>query len=616
MTEQEISRILLVRSVEEEDPGLFSPETLLEALKVAGDAEDDYTLAAKRAGHLFSSLPPQIREIARTPSFPQRWLIILFTSVFLLGMAFNYLGPGGPIHIVYNPLVLLLFWNLAVFFFFLLRRLFAAKKIHTQRALPEGGYPAGPAQAAEQKTPPSAPARRSRPFSPLSWLFRRLWFSWHQRMAEKKQDAKDLASFLNITSRYGEHWWRVHQCRVTARALCIVHLLAIALVLGALSGVYLRGLFSEYNVVWKSTFIHDPQSIALMLNIIFGLPSRMLSGSFIDAQAIAGLKAAGGEPAARWIHIFAACIFLYVIPPRLFLASLESRRVREESRNIPIGLGDPYYTHNIALAREMRANRLQEEISGVIQREISALAGSIATYVRSSFYNRYVVPRLTEFRQSGGCIRDLEEGIARESEAFRDELAHFADSAQEDFNKAVSKGISRIVGKKLSSLDVMVEGALQVKPDAYKSVLDKAVTQDMTKAVGIAVTAATAATMGTISGGFGKALGIAVVSTLLHTTGPVGFVIGALAGLLLGGSASIMAQDRITDVVRNRSFPAFSTRLMLGESRLNQTIEAGRIQVFTLIKAEVEEELSPHISMITGQVLAKIAQAISVRPHG
>ena len=52
MTEQEISRILLVRSVEEEDPGLFSPETLLEALKVAGDAEDDYTLAAKRAGQI------------------------------------------------------------------------------------------------------------------------------------------------------------------------------------------------------------------------------------------------------------------------------------------------------------------------------------------------------------------------------------------------------------------------------------------------------------------------------------------------------------------------------------------------------------------------------------
>lgn len=614
MTEQELSQVLLVRSVEEQEPGLFSPEILLEALRVAGDAEDDQSLAAKRSGYLFSSLPQQIREIARRPSIPRKWTTVLFIAVFFLGLAFNYLGPAGPVHIVYNPLVLLLIWNLAVFLFFLLRRLFAGKNRPPVPALLVG--PPDAARAAEQSDVQAVPVRRSFPFSPLSWLVRKLWFSLHQRMAKRKQDAKSISSYFKIASSYGEHWWDSHHGLVVARAVRIVHLLAIVLVTGALAGVYLRGLFSEYNVVWKSTFIHDPEAIALVLNSILGLPSRLVTGSFIDVQAAAALKSPGGVPAARWIHIFAVSIFLYVVPLRLVLAFLESRRIRKLSRNISVGLAEPYYTHSIALAREMRANRLQEEISGMIRREVSALAGSIATYARDNFYDRLIVPRLKEFRQNGGRIRDLEEGITRESEAFRDELARYADSAQEDFKRAVSKGGSRIVGRTLLSLDITVGGDLQVKPDAYTSTLDNAVTRDMTKAISIAVTAATAATVGTISGGFGKALGIAVVSTLLHTTGPVGFVIGALAGLLLGGSASIMARDRITDTVRNRSFPGFSTRLMIGESKLNQTIDKGRIQVFTFIKAEVEEKLSPHVSTITGQVLANIAKALSKHQRG
>jgi len=128
----------------------------------------------------------------------------------------------------------------------------------------------------------------------------------------------------------------------------------------------------------------------------------------------------------------------------------------------------------------------------------------------------------------------------------------------------------------------------------------------MTSSISLAVTGAVAATMGTVSGGFGKVLGVAVISTLLHTTGPVGFLIGALAGLLLGGSASVLARDKITDAVKNRSFPGFSTRMLLGESRMNRMIEEGRTRLYASIRRQIEDKLIEHKDEVTDQILSNI----------
>jgi hypothetical protein len=232
---------------------------------------------------------------------------------------------------------------------------------------------------------------------------------------------------------------------------------------------------------------------------------------------------------------------------------------------------------------------------------------SVALFTRDKFYDVHIVPLFYQFRQNGGRIHDLEHEITQLSEKFRTELDSFLEGAQKDFRKSLSAGVSRVMGKKLSSIEVPVGNGIYVNPDTFRKALDESITHNMTDSISVAVTAAVAADAGTISGGFGKVLGIAIVSALLHTSGPIGFLIGALAGLLLGGGASVLAKDKITDIVKNRKFPGISTRILMSESKLNRTIEQARLQVYTVIKTEAEEKLAPHREMITGSRVSQIA---------
>ncbi|KPK02559.1 MAG: hypothetical protein AMK71_01805 [Nitrospira bacterium SG8_35_4] len=604
MTDREIAEILLIRSVEEENPQYFDSSVLIDALRMSGGEKSNITLISRRAHYLSGKLPDTIKNIPASLYLARKWIVLSCIAVFVIGVLFNYLGTGDKIHILYNPVVLLIVWNLFIFILFFVRYFFMRK----------GGSAYSSPGKAREKRKSFEPYREQEDFPEQAytsftsrWLLRKLWFSLHKQFVIKKQDVKRISSSLKVTYRFMELWWDMNHNVYIARFIRFIHLLAICLVLGALTGIYIRGLFFEYNVVWKSTFIHDPEKIALILNIIFGLPSQVLNGVFIDETGISLLSAPSGLPAASWIHLFAVSAAMFVIPERLFLILLESGRIKSQAKKRVIELAHPYYARHILLAEDMQASRLRDEISSVVNRDITRLAESIAAYVQDNFYDTHIVPQFIRFRNNGGRVRDLETEIERESEKFRDTLNNFLEGAQDNFRKSLSDGVSEIIGKKLFAIEVDVGKQIHVKPETYREALDESVTRNMTNAIGVAVTAAVAATAGTISGGFGKVLGIAIVSTILHTTGPVGFLIGAVAGLLLGGGAAVLAKDKITDVVKNQKFPAFSTQMLLRESKLQRMIEEGRSAVYRLIKAETESKLLHQGEDITNQILSRIA---------
>jgi hypothetical protein len=234
------------------------------------------------------------------------------------------------------------------------------------------------------------------------------------------------------------------------------------------------------------------------------------------------------------------------------------------------------------------------------------MAEAVGAYARDNFYDRHVIPRLNDFRTHGGRISDLEHMIAEESTSFEPELEHFLSERQSIFNISLASGVSQVVGRKLSPALMSLDKDVRTLSGRSAQQYGGPVSRDMTTAINITVTAAIAASLGTISGGFGKALGVAVISTLLHTTGPVGFLIGALGGLLLGGSAALLAKEKITGMVQDRNFPAFVTKAVLSESKLEKSIAEGRSQVYQSTKSEIEETLSPYIDEITGRIVSEI----------
>ena len=607
MTERDISQVLMVRSVEECVPDFFSPEIQLEALREAGASDDDRTLILKRAYYLFQKLPGRLQDISFSINPPRTWTVTVCIAVFFLGILFNYLGPGGRVHILYNPVVLLLLWNIAVFLILFTGHFIRKKKRfkdvfpgQTEKSLKS-------LKTGDREPPPGHSYEHEFTLSLSRWMLRKLWFSLHHQLWKRKRDMNHLSSSLKMAQQYLDNWWALNRQVVMSRFTRTVHILALCLVTGALTGIYIRGLFFEYNVVWKSTFIHDPGDISVILNILFGLPSLIINGTFIDESHIALLLRPEGEPAALWIHLFAMSTFMFVFPERLLLIILEAGRIRSLTRERTINLAEPYYARYITLSQEMQETRLQSEISYLVHSELSSMCESVALFTRDKFYDIHIVPLFHQFRQNGGRIRDLENEITHQSEKFRTELDSFLEGAQEDFKKSLSAGVSRVMGKKLSSIEVSVGNEIHVNPDTFRKALDESVTQNMTDFISMAVTAAVAAAAGTISGGFGKVLGIAIVSALLHTSGPIGFLIGALAGLLLGGGASVLAKEKITDIVKNQKFPGISTRILMRESKLKRAIEQARSQVYTVIKTEAEENLAPHREMITRSIVSQIA---------
>ncbi len=452
MTERETTEILLVRSVEETDPDYFPPDVQVEALIASGEEEDDIALVRKRAHHLFQQLPETLRDIPQTVHIPRKWSAVACIGVFSLGIIFNYLGPGDKIHVIYNPVVLLILWNICVFAVFLARHFFRKKN----------GVPketAQPCKTDRHIAPPAVDAGPARPdytSSVFLWIFRKIWFSLHQQISKRKHDIKQIPKLANMASRYLQLWWGIKQNIFFSRFTRYVHILAVCLVMGALTGAYMRGLFFEYNVIWKSTFIHDAKDIALILNAIFGVPSKLLQGTFVDEQGISILKSANGQPAAPWIHLFAVSAFVYVIPQRAVLMLLESWRLRSLSNKIMIDTEEPYYSGCITLAREMKASRLRGDISAVVQAEISKLSDSVALYARTRLYDEKIVPQLLNFRNNGGRISDLEHVIVQESENFKAELDGFLGTAGEDLSRSVAEGVSAVIGKKLSAIRVNV----------------------------------------------------------------------------------------------------------------------------------------------------------------
>src|SRR5262249_30899407 len=113
---EDVAPLLVVRAVEERDPEAVPAAARGDAAVDAGAIDPPETWLARRAAlvlpHLlapYPMLPAVLERAART------LLRILVAAAFLIGLAANYLGPSEHIHLVYNPLVALILWNLGVY---------------------------------------------------------------------------------------------------------------------------------------------------------------------------------------------------------------------------------------------------------------------------------------------------------------------------------------------------------------------------------------------------------------------------------------------------------------------------------------------------------------------
>jgi hypothetical protein len=602
MTEQDASRILLVRSIEEADRNAFSPDRLEEAFAAPANDIQPSSWFLKRASYLLDNVPHAYTSILRLARLPQGWNIPISALSFVVGLATNYLGPVAKIPLILNPLMALVGWNLlmyALLALFLLRSRWQTPRRATGRTTAkENSYTFSETKGSS----PSAIEDANLPWM-LRVLFPSLWISVHKFTLRFHATSKQTASFMKVARRFWTHWAEAAEPLVFARWKRLLHCAALFLTAGAVAGMYIRGVFLKYEVIWTSTFITGENTVTRFVDALFG-PAILLSraaGHNLRADVDIGrLMSASGDPAAAWIHLFALTALIVIIVPRAILAGFQWLHIKRASDHVQIDFDDYF------------ASLIRPQVAGLLARHIElasrTFSEAMANFVCRRLYDNLIVPELARFRDTGGKINDLKERIKQRCEEFSDEIGVYAGTAVKELETSLAAGVERIITavqqdfRFAAAVRQDLLGELQLLPRREFDHSMAPIGEGVTGAIGIAVSGSMAVGLGTIAGGFGESLEMAIIVALFGTTGPVGFLIGALIGLVAGAGAWWFGRQKITAQIENVSLPATFVRMTLWQSRFDHLVQEGRAKCHELVKTRVTELLSPLTPQIANNV--------------
>lgn len=345
MTETDARNALLVRAWEIAPTGKipWTEDDRAWASRAAAEAEGEDAPAAAfiacRARFAAERIAGRHRATARTlRTLTWRpwigWVVAL--AAFLLGAVTDSIGSGHRINVLAPPLLALMAWNLFVYGAIGVRmataplRRLAGKEEHRSQSLRRFTGPLSRLLARLAHLA-AAPRRPGSPTGPAG--------------GEPRAEASPLIRFTAD--------WAIASARLNATRIArLLHTGAIFLALGALAGMYMRGLVFEYRAGWESTFLNG-KSLQSVLDFVLG-PASLITGITLpDAARLDAMRfpLTAGESAAPWIHLYAVTVALIVVLPRFILAGIDVVIERRLTARFPIALDDSYFA---ALARSHR----------------------------------------------------------------------------------------------------------------------------------------------------------------------------------------------------------------------------------------------------------------------
>jgi hypothetical protein len=593
LTEDAAAKIVLIRSIEECDPRAFSEELRARAFVAAQDAEPGLSSIERYAARLFEHLSPWYQSILQLAKIPAPWTFPVCFAAFLLGLATNLLGPARQIHVIRNPIFILIAWNLLVFLTLFV--LFLRRKIKTQQVTS-----IVPAANTVESLRISSRSNQSK----VPWVVKHLlpgvWHFFH-RMIFAVREQRNLAQIMR---RFSHHWFSVAGALVVSRWRRLLHLGSVFIATGAVAGMYFRGLFQGYRVVWDSTFIVEQESVATFIRVLFA-PSLWISNLFglglANRISVDRLLTPGGDEADGWIHLFAISVLLAVVLPRLALAAWQSSRIRRLSGNLALPL-DHYYG-------EVIEGPIRLLIEKEVAEQAQTFSAKIAGFVATKLYDEQIVPKLISFRERGGKIADLKSELTSTTVAFLPKIQSFiTDTALPELQLALSQRLGEVL-KSIGTSFIDVKDPqiafeeLSIFP-AGRTELK--ISNEFSRALAFSVGTSIALAIAAVGGGIGEQLGIAIIATVLGTTGPIGFLIGLVAGAVVAAGAWWFGKDKITETVEHILLPAAVVRTALWQSRFQRLLAEAREKCEESVRAKVDENLHTLIPQITDEILLRL----------
>lgn len=318
MNERGARGVIAVRALETSDDAreIWSDADRVWASRAAaadvGEAATEDAFFHRRATRVLERIGkrhPAFVASTRTRSL-RSWIVpVVAIGAFAVGVAGVDIGPAHKINLLAPPVLALLAWNLAVY-----GTLLGGLLVRRSDAAPVW-------------------------FGPL----RRSVSGWMRDVARPLRPSATPVALTAAAGRFAADWSSLATPLWRARAVALLHLGAATLAVGAIAGLYVRGIALEYRAGWQSTFL-DATDVGRILRVVLA-PGAWLTG--IAVPDAAQLRTIGGgsdgENAARWIHLYAGTILLVVIIPRAALAIGAWITERRLQRNFPVPLVDPYF---------------------------------------------------------------------------------------------------------------------------------------------------------------------------------------------------------------------------------------------------------------------------------
>ena len=325
MDERSARETVLVRAIETADGAreVWSDADRAWATRasaeVVGERARDDAFIARRSDLVLERLSerhPRIRALSRLPS-ARNWIAPVLAAVALVVGALGAdISPSQRINLLAPPVLALLAWNVAVY-----AALLAA--VMTPR---RGRVPPGP--------------------------LRRSVVAWIGEMAPRIRKSVAPRPIVSAFRRFAAEWPALALPLWQRRVARLLHFGAAMLAVGAVAGLYVRGIALEYRAAWQSTFL-DADAVSRLLAIVLA-PGAWLTRIPIPGAAHLASIGAGsaGENAAPWIHLYAGTLLVVVIVPRFLLAAVAWIRERRLARRFPISLAHAYYQRLLHVWRE------------------------------------------------------------------------------------------------------------------------------------------------------------------------------------------------------------------------------------------------------------------------
>jgi hypothetical protein len=190
-------------------------------------------------------------------------------------------------------------------------------------------------------------------FSLMIWLFipakkqNALQLGWFRRFALRKTvlPRKIPHTLSAALFKFLSEWTQLSSRITAARLARMIHMSAAMFAVGAMLSLYARGIMTQYVAGWESTFLNASEVYGL-LSVLFApaISTFQLHGfTLAEIEVLRFGQVPNVSGGARWVHLYGATLFLFVVLPRLILAAAASWKAGRAARRFPLDLNESYF---------------------------------------------------------------------------------------------------------------------------------------------------------------------------------------------------------------------------------------------------------------------------------